>query len=66
MAMKDDRENRGDDLDQQHCQFLFVLSSALQDKVPSPEIAFPPMIQSNDAISDIIFSFPCAHGIRAS
>ena len=52
MAEKDDRESRGNDLDQRHYQFLLVLSSALQDKVPSPGIAFPRMTQSNDAISD--------------
>ena len=65
MAKKDDRENRGDDLDRRQCQFLLVLSSALQDKVPSPGIVFPRMIQSNDAISDVISSFYFAHSISA-
>ena len=54
---KDDRENLEDDLDQRQCQFLLELSSALQDKVPSPGIVFPWMIQSNDVIGDRIFSF---------
>ena len=56
MAEKDDRENLGDDLGQRHCQFLLELSSALQDIVPAPEIAFARMMQSNDAISDMILS----------
>ena len=56
MAEKDDRENLGDDLGQRQRQFLPELSSALQDGVPSPGIAFARMIQSNDAISDIIIS----------
>ena len=43
MAEKDDRESRGNDLNQRHYQFLLVLSSALQ---------FPRMTQSNDTISD--------------
>jgi hypothetical protein len=57
MAKKDDRENLGDDLGQRQHQFRLGLSSALQDRVPSPGIAFALMIQSNDEISDIIFSF---------
>jgi hypothetical protein len=57
MAEKDDRENLGNDLDQRRRQFLLELSSALQDRVPSPGIAFARMIQSNDAISDVIYSF---------
>ena len=57
MAEKDDRENRGDDLNQRQRQFLLELSCALQDKAPSPGIASARMIQSNDAISDIIISF---------
>ena len=55
MAEKDDRENLGDDLGQRQRQFLLELSSALQDRVPSPGIAFARMIQSNDAISDTIY-----------
>ena len=58
MAEKDDRENLGDDLCRQQRQFLLGLSSALQDRVPLPGIAFALMIQSNYAISDMIFSFP--------
>ena len=66
MAEKDDRENLGDDFGQRRRQFLLELSSALQDRVPSPGIAFARTIQSNDAISDMIFSFFFAHSIRAS
>ena len=47
----------GDDLGQRQSQFLLELSSVLQDRVPSPGIAFARMIQSNDTISDMIFSF---------
>ena len=57
MAKKDDRENQGDDLIPQQRQFLLGLSSALQDRVPLPGIVFGRMIQSNDAISTIIFSY---------
>ena len=53
MAEKDDLENLGDDLDRRRRQFQLELSSALQDRVPSPGIAFARMIQSNDEISDI-------------
>ena len=70
MAEKDDRENRGDDLNQRQRQFLLELSSALQDKAPSPGIASARMIQSDarDAISDIIYivSFRVAHGISTT
>ena len=52
MAEKDGRENLGDDLGQQHHQFLLELFSELQDKVPSPGIMFAQMTQSNDKISD--------------
>ena len=58
MAEKDDRENLGDDLGQRQRQFLLELSSAPQNRVPSPKIAFERMIRSNtsDAISsDTIF-----------
>ena len=48
MAEKDDRENLGNDSGQRQYQFLLELSSALQDRVPSPGIAFARMIQSND------------------
>ena len=57
MAEKDDRENLGDDLGQRQRQFLLELSSALQDRVPSPGIDFLWMIPSNDTISDMIFLF---------
>ena len=60
MAEKDDHENLGDDLSQQQHQSLLELSSALQDRVPSPGIGFVGMIQTNDAIttsSNIMFSF---------
>ena len=59
MAEKDDRENPGDDLGQRQRQFLLELSSALPDTVPSPEIAFEQMIQSNDTIqvSDMMIFF---------
>ena len=57
MAETDDRENLGDDLGQRQRQFLLGLSSALQDRVTSLGIAFLRMIESNDAISDMIFSF---------
>ena len=57
MAEKDDRENLGDDLGLPQRQFLLELSSVLRDKVPSPEIAFAQMTQSNEAISDVILSF---------
>ena len=57
MEKKDDRENLGDDLGQRQCLFLLELSSALQDRVPSPEIVFAQMIRSNEAIRDMIFSF---------
>jgi hypothetical protein len=58
MAEKDDRENLGDDLGQRQHLILLELSSEIQDRVPSPGIAFARMIQSNDAaISDMIFSF---------
>ena len=59
MAEKDDRENLGDDLGQRQRQFLLELSSALQDRLPSPGIAFARMIKSNDEIRDInIVVFP--------
>ena len=58
MAEKDDQENLEDDLGQQKRQFLLELSTVLQDRVPSPGIAFARTIQSNNAISDmILFSF---------
>ena len=59
MAEKDDRENQGDDFGQRQRLFLLELSSALQDRVPSPGIVFARMIQSNDVISaiNIIFLF---------
>ena len=57
MAEKDGRENLGDDLDQRRHQFLLELSSALQDRVPSPGIAFARMMPSNNAISYAIYSF---------
>ena len=59
MAEKDDRENQGDDFGQRQRLFLLELFSAFQNGVPSLEIAFARMIQSNDAISaiNIIFSF---------
>jgi hypothetical protein len=57
LAEKDDRENLGDVSGQRQRQYLLELSSALQDRVPSPGIAFALMIQYNDAISDIIFWF---------
>ena len=59
MTEKGDRENLGNDLGQRQRQFLLELSSALQDRVPSPGIVFARMIQSNDAISDMtrIYSF---------
>ena len=58
MAEKDDHENLGDDLGQRQHQFLLELSSVLQDRVPSPGIAFARMIKSNDAISDINIIVP--------
>ena len=59
MAEKDDRENLGDDFGQRQRLFLLELSSAHQDRVPSPGIAFAQLIQSNDPVSDIhiVFSF---------
>ena len=57
MAEKDDRENLGDDLGQRLRQFLLELSSALQDRVPSPGIMFAWMMPYNDTISHMIFSF---------
>jgi hypothetical protein len=60
MAGKDGRESLGDDLGQRQRLFLLELSSVLQDKVPSPGIAFARMKPSKDAIqvSDIIiYSF---------
>ena len=57
MAEKDDRENLGDHLGQRLRQFLLELSSALQDRVPSPGIMFARMMPSNDTISHMIFSF---------
>ena len=60
MARKDDRENQGDDLGPRQRQFLLELSSAPQGRVPSPEIVFGRMIQSNDGISDMIFLFFCS------
>ena len=57
MEGKDDRENRGDDFGQRQRQFLLELSSALQDRAPSPGIVFERMIQSNDAIRNIVFRF---------
>ena len=50
MAEKDDRENLGDDLYQRQRQFLLELSSAPQDRVPSPGIVFARMKQSNNKI----------------
>ena len=67
MAEKNDLENLGDDLGQRQRQFLLELSSARQDRVPSPEIAFARKMQSNDVISCytiIVVSF--AHCISAS
>ena len=57
MAGKDDRENLGDGLGQRQCLFLLELSSALQDIVPLPGIAFARMRPSKDTVSDIIYSF---------
>ena len=51
MEEKVDRENLGDDFGQRQSRFLLEPSSALQDRVPLPGIAFPRMIQSNAAIS---------------
>ena len=59
MAEKDGRENLGDDLGQRQRQFLLELSSALQDEVPSPGIAFVRMTPSKNTISvnDLTYSF---------
>ena len=58
MAEKDDRKNLGDDMGQQQHLFLLELSSEIQDRVPSPGIAFARMIRSNDdGISDMILPF---------
>ena len=57
MAEKDDRENLEDDLGRRQRQFQLELSSALQDKVPSPGIVFARMKPSKDAIRDIIYLF---------
>ena len=56
MAEKDGRENLEDDLDQQRCLFLLELSSALQDRVPSPGIVFARMKQSKEAILVISYN----------
>ena len=66
MAEKDDRESLGADFGQRQHQFLLELSSALQDRVPSPGIAFARKIQSNDEISDMIFFIPFSHSIGAT
>ena len=67
MAEKYDRENLGDDLGQRQRQFLLELSSGIQDRVPLQGIVFARMIQSNDAISDILtLSFFFAYSISAT
>ena len=66
MAENGDRENLEGDLGQRQRQFLLELSFALQDRVPLPGIAFAQTIQSNDAISDMIFLFFFTYSIRAS
>ena len=53
MAVKDGRENLGDDLGQRQRLFLLEPSSVLQDRVPSLGIAFARMKQSNDAINNV-------------
>jgi len=66
MAEKDDRKNLETIRANDSVNFCLKPSSVHQDRVPSLGIAFARMIQSNDAISDIIFSFFFAHSISAS
>ena len=57
MAEKDDRENLGDDLGQWQLQFLLASAQSFFLHFRIEGIAFARMIESNDAISDMIFSF---------